>query len=91
MVSFTQRAIGAICYEVEAVDRDMNLVIQSELVANEELPLDTGDPRAAAGFDHALTSEKYLAVDNRAMLVHRTARSGLRVQGQLTGRRRVHC
>src|SRR6202453_4917935 len=33
LVSLTQRAIVAICYEVEAVDRDMNLVIQSELVA----------------------------------------------------------
>src|SRR5205085_8660350 len=35
LVSFTQRAIAAICYEVEALDEPVRIVVQSELVANE--------------------------------------------------------
>ena len=35
LVSFTQRAIAAIGYEVEAVDEPARVVVQSELVANE--------------------------------------------------------
>src|SRR6516164_5080912 len=35
MVSFSQRAVAAILYEVEPVDRDTRVVAQSELVANE--------------------------------------------------------
>ena len=38
LVSFTQRAIVAIHYEVEAVDAPTRVVVQSELVANEEVP-----------------------------------------------------
>src|ERR1035438_8852438 len=39
MVSFTQRAIAAISYEVEPIDATVRVVVQSELVANEELPV----------------------------------------------------
>ena len=45
LVSFTQRAIAAIWYEVEAVGPEVQLVVQSELVANEELPASERDPR----------------------------------------------
>src|SRR5689334_6020101 len=38
IVSFTQRAIAAICYEIEPVDATIRVVVQSELVANEALP-----------------------------------------------------
>ncbi|GAB3817198.1 hypothetical protein GCM10027605_67510 [Micromonospora zhanjiangensis] len=38
MVSFSQRAVAAIRYEVEAVDAPLRVTVQSELVANEELP-----------------------------------------------------
>ncbi len=38
MVSLTQRAIAAIRYEVEVLDAPALLVVQSELVANEQLP-----------------------------------------------------
>jgi alpha,alpha-trehalose phosphorylase len=51
LVSFTQRAIAAISYEVTPVDGPAWLVVQSELVANEPLPHSEGDPRAAAGLD----------------------------------------
>jgi alpha,alpha-trehalose phosphorylase len=37
LVSFTQRAVAAICYEVEAIGAATRLVVQSELVANEPL------------------------------------------------------
>ena len=46
LVSLVHRSIGAIRYQVEALDRPMRVVVQSELVANEALPAPTGDPRA---------------------------------------------
>jgi alpha,alpha-trehalose phosphorylase len=79
LVSFTQRAIAAICYEVEAIEGEVNLAIQSELVANEDLPEVTRDPRSGAVFDHPLVSEEHAAVDHRVLLVHHTILSGLRV------------
>ena len=44
---FTQRAIAAIAYEVEPLDSPARVVVQSELVANEQLPPADGDPRGA--------------------------------------------
>ena len=38
MVSLTQRSIAAIRYQVESLDGPVRIVLQSELVANEELP-----------------------------------------------------
>ena len=35
MVSFTQRAVAAICYEVEPLDGRTRIAVQSELLANE--------------------------------------------------------
>src|SRR6185312_9928740 len=49
MVSFTQRAVAAISYEVEAVDDAVRVSVQSELVANEALPGQGRDPRSATG------------------------------------------
>ncbi len=48
LVSFVQRSVAAILYEVEAVDAAARVVAQSELVANEPLPPQSADPRAAA-------------------------------------------
>ena len=78
MVSLTQRAIAAIEYEVEAVDPVL-VVVQSELVANESPPDLGHDPRSAAALENPLVQED--AVDYRcgAVLVHRTANSGLRI------------
>ncbi|GAA3353598.1 hypothetical protein GCM10017744_007670 [Streptomyces antimycoticus] len=44
LVSLTQRTIAAVAYEVEAVDAQIRVVVQSELVANEQLPERAGDP-----------------------------------------------
>ncbi|MGW5658517.1 glycoside hydrolase family 65 protein [Streptomyces sp. NPDC003758] len=79
LVSFPQRAVAAIAYEVEPLDARTNLVIQSELVANEQLPMRTGDPRAAAALESCLQPEEHTAIDTRLRLVHRTTRSHQRV------------
>ncbi|MFJ9755910.1 glycoside hydrolase family 65 protein [Streptomyces sp. NPDC101149] len=79
LVSFTQRAIAAVAYEVEAVGGPARIVVQSELVANEQLPAREGDPRAAVVLDSPLETEEHFAEDGRLRLVHRTRRSGLRI------------
>jgi alpha,alpha-trehalose phosphorylase len=79
MVSFTHRAILGIAYEVEALDGSANVVVQSELVANEQLPSRGGDPRAAASIESPLLSEEHGARSNAGLLIHRTRRSDLRI------------
>jgi alpha,alpha-trehalose phosphorylase len=78
-VSFTHRAIMAIEYEVEPVDGRANVVVQSELVANEQLPSRGGDPRVAASIENPLVSEEHSARERAALLIHHARRSGLRV------------
>ena len=79
LVSFTQRAIIAIHYEVEAVNDPARVVIQSELVANEELPSPSDDPRVSAVLEHPLESEEHSCDGTRSLLIHRTRQSGLRM------------
>ena len=79
LVSLTQRAIGAICYEVEPVGGPARISVQSELLANEQLPAAGGDPRAGAVLENPLSSEFYSAHTTSAVLVHQTHASGLRV------------
>jgi alpha,alpha-trehalose phosphorylase len=80
MVSFTQRAIAAISYEVEPLDAPVRVVLQSELVANEALP-DQGDrdPRAGIVPASPLVCEEHLAEGTVGLLVHRTKVSRLRI------------
>ena len=80
LVSFTQRAIAAIRYEVE-VERPTRIVVQSELIANEDGDGRSGseDPRAAAALPAPLVAREWFAKDTRAMLSHATRESGLRV------------
>ncbi len=79
LVSLTQRSIMAIRYEVEAVHDPARVVVQSELVANEELPRQSGDPRVAAMLENPLQAEEHAGRGNRALLVHRTKASKLRM------------
>jgi len=79
MVSFRQRAVAAISYEVEPLDDQVRVVIQSELAANEEIPRATGDPRVAAALESPLGSEEHFAGGTRLGLIHSTTRSELRV------------
>ncbi|WP_433389400.1 glycoside hydrolase family 65 protein [Micromonospora sp. KLBMP9576] len=78
LVSFTQRSVAAINYEVEAVDGPLRLIIQSELVANETLPAQSRDPRVAAVLESPLQAEEELTTDDGGLLIHRTKVSGLR-------------
>lgn len=79
LVSFTQRAIAAICYEVEPVEGSAHIAIQSELLANEHLTPSGADPRMAAVLDHPLVSEHAEANGAAVVLVYRTKLSGLRI------------
>jgi alpha,alpha-trehalose phosphorylase len=79
MVSFTQRAIAAISYEVEPLDAEVRIVIQSELVANEPLPDPGRDPRASSVLTSPLESEEHQAQGNVGLLIHHTHVSGLRI------------
>jgi len=79
LVSLTQRAVAALEYTVEAVDGPVRIVVQSELVANEQLPNPADDPRAAAVLEAPLVGELRHADGTKAVLVHRTRFSGLRV------------
>jgi alpha,alpha-trehalose phosphorylase len=79
LVSFTQRAVAAIHYEVEALEEPFPVVIQSELVTNESLPQTKGDPREAIGLDAPLASEFHTAEGHRAVLLHMTKASQLRM------------
>ncbi|MDQ4088710.1 MAG: family 65 glycosyl hydrolase [Actinomycetota bacterium] len=80
MVSFTHRAVAAICYEVEAVGDKARVVVQSELVANEPLPQPSSDPRVAAALASPLVSEDHGTRGQTAVeLAHHTAVSGLRM------------
>jgi alpha,alpha-trehalose phosphorylase len=79
LVSFTQRAVAAVLYEVEPLTDGIPVVLQSELVANEPLPLGGMDPRAAAALEQPLRSEFFVCDGRRALLVHSTRASGLRM------------
>jgi alpha,alpha-trehalose phosphorylase len=80
VVSFTQRSVAAIRYEVEPVSRPARIVVQSELVANEQLPPRAGaDPRLPPVLDGALAYEEDDSRDTRAILIHRTRASRIRV------------
>jgi alpha,alpha-trehalose phosphorylase len=82
LVSLTQRAVAALCYTVTPVSGPMRLVLLSELVANEEVPVTSKDPRAAAVLASPLASEDHMATNGnhpRAVLVHTTRSSKLRI------------
>ncbi len=78
LVSFTQRAVAAICYEVEPLDGTTRVVVQSELVANEPRPSGDRDPRSGA-VTAALRSELSDGYNTGAVLGHSTIGSGLTV------------
>jgi alpha,alpha-trehalose phosphorylase len=83
LVSFTQRAIAAIEYEVEAVDDPVRIVVQSELVANEAVPAQTGDPREAAAMESPLQAIDQSITDQGMLLIHRTRASKLQMAAEM--------
>ena len=79
LVSFTQRSAAAILYEVEVLGEPHRLVVQSELVANEAGGPAREDPRAAAVLQAPLELEFSGHQDARALLIHSTRHSKLRL------------
>lgn len=79
LVSFTQRAIAAISYEIEPIDAPVRIVLQSELVANEVIPEQGRDPRAGGVPGFSLVSEEHQAQGMSGLLIHHTQVSNLRI------------
>jgi alpha,alpha-trehalose phosphorylase len=98
LVSLTQRAIAAVRYSVTPMNLQdgetqeqsadapggypLRLVVLSEIVANEEVPVMTADPRAAAVLAAPLEAMDHYDVGGdrpRAILVHGTRSSKLRL------------
>jgi trehalose/maltose hydrolase-like predicted phosphorylase len=77
LVSFVQRAVAAIEFIVEPIDSSARFVVQSEMVANEELPRLSGDPRVSAILDNPLAPIEHAKQDNGAILLHHTRASNL--------------
>ncbi len=89
LVSFVYRSIAAIEYQVRAVSAPIQVVLQSELVANEQLPPMSADPRAAAVLEAPLRGEQHGCNGNRVVMIHQTRRSGRRVGAGME--HMVHC
>jgi trehalose/maltose hydrolase-like predicted phosphorylase len=77
LVSLCQRSVAAIEYTVEAIDEFARMTVQSELVANEDQPQTSGDPRVAAVLTTPLEGVTHEHTDASALLVHRTRGSAL--------------
>ena len=83
MVSLVQRAVMGIEYEVEVLEKPARVVVQSELVANEELPVMSGDPRVAAALEKPLVPIEHRATGLQGYLAHQTRSSGLRLAASM--------
>ncbi|HTQ45876.1 MAG TPA: hypothetical protein VMI75_24140, partial [Polyangiaceae bacterium] len=79
LVSLTHRSIVAIAYDIEPLDGPANVVVQSELVPNEQLPAAHGDPRVAAALESPLSCDEWFCAGAAARLMHQTKRSQLRL------------
>ena len=78
LVSFTQRSVAAIHYEVEPLAVPARFAVQSELVANEELPKPAGaDPRTAAVLENPLVEHYQNADGTIVVLTHSTRFSNI--------------
>ncbi|MET8653691.1 glycoside hydrolase family 65 protein [Nocardia aurea] len=79
LVSFTERALAVIRYEVEPLDDDLDLVLQSDLLTNEPIATPGRDPRLAAALERPLIADLAVTRNYSALLAHHTAASGLRM------------
>jgi trehalose/maltose hydrolase-like predicted phosphorylase len=77
LVSLAQRSVVAIEYMVEAVDEFVRVTVQSELVANEDQPVTSADPRVSAILDKPLEAVQHEDTECGALLMHRTRASAL--------------
>lgn len=79
LVSFSQRSVAAIEYVVEPVGSAARIILQSELVANEQQPNLSSDPRVAAVLGNPLQAVAQDHDGHWVVLLHRTRASGLLV------------
>ncbi|WP_433687699.1 glycoside hydrolase family 65 protein [Micromonospora carbonacea] len=79
LVSLPRRPVAAVRYVVEAVDAPVDVRVCSDLLANERVPENSDDPRAASVIHDPLTAETGRAGGLDGVLVHRTERSAQRV------------
>lgn len=77
LVSFVDRSVAAISYEVEALEKPLRVAIQSNLHANQSDRPAAADPRAGRALDQVLESR--LSIDHglRVVLAHVTRRTGI--------------
>lgn len=79
LVSLVHPALAAIDYEVEPIGMPATLTIHSDLTADASNPA-SKDPRGGVELPAGtLVARRARAEDNRAILVHETARTGLQV------------
>ncbi len=83
LVSLTQRAIGAIRYVVEPIESGARIAVQSELLANEQLPSSGQDPRVAAALENPLEPEYQNANGTAVVVSHCTRASKLRISAAM--------
>ncbi|MFI5956043.1 glycoside hydrolase family 65 protein [Cryptosporangium sp. NPDC051539] len=79
LVSLVQRSIAAISYTVTAVGQPVQLVVQSEIFANEELPASERDPRIEEALPRPLHPEVHNNDTTGATLLHSLRGTGLRM------------
>jgi alpha,alpha-trehalose phosphorylase len=81
LVSFARRSVAAIAYEVEPLDGDLDIALQSDLLCGESVHLeaDASDPRDGAIIVNPLVPQLSGGHGTTCTLVHQTERSGLRV------------
>ncbi|WP_448070637.1 glycoside hydrolase family 65 protein [Georgenia yuyongxinii] len=80
LVSLAERAVGAIRYEVRAVDGAAHVVLRSTLAAGATPPAVEGDdPRVADALSHAFEPLVHLGTPTGGLLAQRTRRSGISV------------
>ncbi|WP_346728755.1 glycoside hydrolase family 65 protein [Leucobacter manosquensis] len=79
MVSFEHRSIAAVRYSVRALKSPVEITVESEVLANEPLPTDHGDPRVKDLLAQPLIGRASAVAGTCATVVHRTRESGLTV------------
>ncbi|TQS42689.1 glycoside hydrolase family 65 protein [Cryptosporangium phraense] len=83
LVSLVQRSVAAISYSVTALDQPVQLVVQSELFANEELPDSEKDPRIESALPRVLHPEVHTNDTTSATLLHSLKGTGLRMAASM--------
>jgi alpha,alpha-trehalose phosphorylase len=79
LVSLSLRSVAAILYEVEAVDEEVRIAVQSNLQANRSRVAEGDDPRKARPLENVLRPCMSVDDDMRVVLGHETHTSELKM------------